>query len=56
MHLHWERSTNTTGDCHINNLSWMGRVPEEIPEVGLQSSVYLSKQFVSISINFFLLL
>ncbi|CAB4060498.1 unnamed protein product [Lepeophtheirus salmonis] len=32
MHLHWERSSNTAGDCHIRSLSWMGRVPDEIPQ------------------------
>ncbi len=34
MHLHWERSHNTAGDCNIRSLSWMGRVPDEIPQVG----------------------
>ena len=33
MHLHWERSNNSGGDCCISSLSWMGKVPEEIPEV-----------------------
>ena len=33
MHLHWERSNNSEGDCAIQALSWMGKVPEEIPEV-----------------------
>ena len=33
MHLHWERSHNTAGDCNIRSLSWMGRVPDEIPQV-----------------------
>ncbi|TRY77293.1 hypothetical protein TCAL_11825 [Tigriopus californicus] len=32
MHLHWERSTNTAGDCNIRSMSWMGRVPDEIPQ------------------------
>ncbi|XP_023327831.1 tubby-related protein 4 [Eurytemora carolleeae] len=32
MHLHWERSNNSGGDCCISSLSWMGKVPEEIPE------------------------
>lgn len=32
MHLHWERSNNSAGDCAIQALSWMGKVPEEIPE------------------------
>ena len=33
MHLHWERSQNTAGDCNIRSLSWMGRVPDELPTV-----------------------
>ena len=33
MHLHWEKSHNTAGDCNIRSLSWMGRVPDEIPQV-----------------------
>ena len=33
MHLHWEQSHNTAGDCNIRSLSWMGRVPDEIPQV-----------------------
>ena len=33
MHLHWERSPNVAGDCNIRSLSWMGRVPDEIPQV-----------------------
>ena len=33
MHLHWERSHNTAGDCNIRSLSWMGRVPDELPTV-----------------------
>lgn len=38
MHLHWERSANTAGDCNIRSLSWMGRVPDEIPQVSEKSS------------------
>ena len=41
MHLHWERSNNSAGDCSINGLSWMGKVPEEIPEVRIQSTLKL---------------
>eukprot|EP00095_Tigriopus_kingsejongensis_P002724 maker-scaffold1696_size30952-snap-gene-0.9 protein:Tk02724 transcript:maker-scaffold1696_size30952-snap-gene-0.9-mRNA-1 annotation:"tubby-related protein 4" len=33
MHLHWELSTNTAGDCNVRSMSWMGRVPDEIPQV-----------------------
>jgi hypothetical protein len=33
MHMHWEKSSNTAGDCCIRSLSWMGRVPDEIPQV-----------------------
>jgi hypothetical protein len=47
MHLHWERSSNTAGDCIIRSLSWMGRVPDEIPQVGnmsIKTNEYLRKQ------------
>ncbi len=33
MHLHWEKCAHSAGDCHIRSLSWMGRVPEQIPQV-----------------------
>ncbi len=33
MHLHWEKSGHFAGDCHVRSLSWMGRVPEQIPQV-----------------------
>lgn len=32
MHLHFERNTNTKCDCTILSLSWMGKVPDELPE------------------------
>lgn len=32
MHLHFERTTNTRNDCAILSLTWMGKVPDEIPE------------------------
>ncbi|XP_058453676.1 tubby-related protein 4-like isoform X1 [Malaya genurostris] len=32
MHLHFEKSTNTKCDCSILSLSWMGKVPDDIPE------------------------
>ncbi|KAL1122277.1 hypothetical protein AAG570_003682 [Ranatra chinensis] len=32
MHLHFEHSTNTKCDCTILSLSWMGKVPDELPE------------------------
>ncbi|XP_038119970.1 tubby-related protein 4 isoform X3 [Culex quinquefasciatus] len=32
MHLHFEKSTNTRCDCSILSLSWMGKVPDDIPE------------------------
>ena len=40
MHLHWERNPNVAGDCNIRSLSWMGRVPDEIPQV---RSMYMIK-------------
>ncbi|KAH8359392.1 hypothetical protein KR093_006402 [Drosophila rubida] len=32
MHLHFERNINTKCDCTILSLSWMGKVPDDIPE------------------------
>ncbi|XP_058812877.1 tubby-related protein 4 [Topomyia yanbarensis] len=32
MHLHFEKSSNTKCDCSILSLSWMGKVPDDIPE------------------------
>ncbi|KAG5672947.1 hypothetical protein PVAND_003034 [Polypedilum vanderplanki] len=32
MHLHFEKNSNTKCDCTILSLSWMGKVPEDIPE------------------------
>ncbi|XP_017478424.1 PREDICTED: tubby-related protein 4 [Rhagoletis zephyria] len=32
MHLHFERNVNTKCDCTILSLSWMGKVPDDIPE------------------------
>ena len=40
MHLHWERNPNVAGDCNIRSLSWMGRVPDEIPQVSLTTFEY----------------
>lgn len=33
MHLHFERNTNAKCDCSIVSLSWMGKVPDNVPEV-----------------------
>ncbi|XP_035438770.2 tubby-related protein 4 isoform X1 [Spodoptera frugiperda] len=32
MHLHFERNVNAKCDCSILSLSWMGKVPDELPE------------------------
>uniref|UniRef100_T1JPA7 Uncharacterized protein n=1 Tax=Strigamia maritima TaxID=126957 RepID=T1JPA7_STRMM len=32
MHLHFERAANAHSDCAILSFSWMGKVPDEIPE------------------------
>ncbi|XP_034945236.1 tubby-related protein 4 [Chelonus insularis] len=32
MHLHFEKNTNAKCDCNILSLSWMGKVPDELPE------------------------
>lgn len=33
MHLHFEKNNNAKCDCNILSLSWMGKVPDELPEV-----------------------
>lgn len=33
MHLHFEKNNNAKCDCNILSLSWMGKVPDESPEV-----------------------
>jgi hypothetical protein len=33
MHLHFERTVNAKSDCSILSLTWMGKVPDELPEV-----------------------
>ncbi|XP_076651070.1 WD40 superfamily protein Tusp isoform X1 [Halictus rubicundus] len=33
MHLHFEKNNNAKCDCNILSLSWMGKVPDETPEV-----------------------
>ncbi|XP_078053394.1 WD40 superfamily protein Tusp isoform X4 [Augochlora pura] len=33
MHLHFEENNNGKCDCNILSLSWMGKVPDESPEV-----------------------
>ncbi|KAL1506150.1 hypothetical protein ABEB36_005566 [Hypothenemus hampei] len=32
MHLHFERTINAKSDCPILSLTWMGKVPDELPE------------------------
>lgn len=32
MHLHFERSACTRADSTVQALSWMGKVPDELPE------------------------
>ncbi|KAJ8868908.1 hypothetical protein PR048_030449 [Dryococelus australis] len=32
MHLHFERNTNSKCDCAVLSLTWMGKVPDELPE------------------------
>ncbi|KAL2738285.1 Tubby-related protein 4, partial [Vespula maculifrons] len=33
MHLHFEKNNNAKCDCNILSLSWMGKVPDESPEM-----------------------
>ncbi|XP_055944594.1 tubby-related protein 4-like isoform X1 [Argiope bruennichi] len=32
MHLHFERTTSTRTDCAILSLTWMGKVPDDLPD------------------------
>ncbi|CAG9857566.1 unnamed protein product [Phyllotreta striolata] len=32
MHLHFERTVNAKSDCPILSMTWMGKVPDELPE------------------------
>ncbi|XP_042870790.1 tubby-related protein 4-like [Penaeus japonicus] len=32
MHLHLEATSNARSDCSILALSWMGKVPDDMPE------------------------
>lgn len=32
MHLHFERSPNARCDCPVLSLTWMGKVPDEMPD------------------------
>lgn len=40
MHLHFEKSTNAKCDCSIVSLSWMGKVPDNVPEVSAKYICY----------------
>jgi hypothetical protein len=41
MHLHFEKNNNAKCDCNILSLSWMGKVPEESPEVTTNVYVFV---------------
>lgn len=32
MHLHFERTNSTRTDCAILSLTWMGKVPDDLPD------------------------
>ena len=36
MNVHFERNSNAKCDCTILNLTWMGKVPDELPEVSVR--------------------
>lgn len=44
MHLHFEKNTDTKCDCSILSLSWMGKVPDDIPEVSLNFYLLCDKK------------
>ena len=48
MHLHFEKNTNTKCDCTILSLSWMGKVPDELPEVLFSLQYNLKMHSVSV--------
>lgn len=41
MHFHFEQNTNTKCDCNVHCMSWMGKVPDELPEVSQHDSNWL---------------
>lgn len=41
MHLHFERTVNAKSDCSILSLTWMGKVPDELPEVILFADLFV---------------
>lgn len=45
MHLHFEKNANAKCDCNILSLSWMGKVPDEAPEVKIMLSINESTGF-----------
>lgn len=46
MHLHFERNANSKCDCPILSLTWMGKVPDELPEVRFQQIlIYIMRTF-----------
>lgn len=32
MHVHFEQNNTTRSECTIHSLSWMGKVPDTLPE------------------------
>lgn len=35
MHIHFEKSVKAECDCTVLSMSWMGKVPDDLPEVSL---------------------
>lgn len=50
MHLHFERSVNAKCDCSILSLTWMGKVPDELPEVSFQNDLHGFELYIYIYI------
>ncbi|KAL8575283.1 hypothetical protein ACOMHN_001828 [Nucella lapillus] len=34
MHVHFEQNNYTRTDCNFHSLSWMGKVPDSLPDEG----------------------
>lgn len=52
MHLHFERTINAKSDCSILSLTWMGKVPDELPEVRIYVKTIKELYFLFLVVYF----